>query len=724
MNRLIINENMLQDLEYRRCTWWSSFLEKMAECDDGEVYDVNSLNKQFDDDSSNDDADEAEEVKDLEDIEYHNLMNQSTEQEKTTFIMESEEIQDILNSTRPILKEHDLKLKKSGLEKVMNTFDSVRIIKEVGGWMRQQHTAKAEMQSTSDTDSSLSCEDDRYIRSVQKCHHMRKPKYKQCFKKCKNYQTSCCKHEISVEPKPLRLHNCSCKYQLNSISSPKYWKMLSTEAPEIIDKRQGQSTFFSENKHKKRYVTREDNSSSASDIQDNRLLKRDMHTVRKSEEKFGECLPQKEKRNRLMSMIENVYETPTKSKALKSSIPNTAPSKITTKRRAAEKALSQLTAKKTENLKRIKSKRVAKSQKNEKSSSEYNTTFENDIKIAKALSLKSLKPNADEYESSKPQPRTSECTNKNFLKLARSFKNKEVNECMSTAKTTRKAERKNKTQSKSLQKQNCLKKFDAKPDDAKENTFLLYSENICNSTALNTAAARKQLPSRVSAIKENLEYSTTASPWIENEQHTLRKKPTSHLPAIEESSTSSSEATPKIKTQSKNAFSSTAGPGAAVGRELIISSPHVEEQVTPSKATSKVVARHAVTEPRRKQRRSMKNNKTMDYRSNISTTTLRSAVKAKSNRIMLYTPQHKALSMDGNFKVTKELMSSVVGEKHTRRFFKYHIGRLIFPKTSTIYYCPPETELSSSESDEDPLQKAGCCGELYESEQQDDGNVV
>ncbi|XP_039948579.1 uncharacterized protein LOC120766896 [Bactrocera tryoni] len=734
MSRLIFNENALEELEYRRCTWWSSFLENLAERDDGEVYDVNSLDKEFDDDSSNDDADEAEEVEDLEDIEYHNLMNQSSEQEKTTFIMESEEIQDILNSTRPILKEHELKLKKTGLEKVMNTFDSVRIEKEVGGWMRRQHSlhiSKTKIQSTSDTDSSLSCEDDRYVRSVQKCHHMRKPKYKQCFKKCKNYQTSYCTHGIFVEPKPHKLHNCNCcKYQLNSIKTSKYWKMSSTGEPEIIDKQHGKLTVFSENKSKKHHCTQQDSSSSDSDCDfQGGFLKRDMSPVRESQNRFltmatvEEPLLQKEKRNRLTSMIENVYETPTKSKAVKSNIPNTAPSRITTKRTAAEKALSLLNTNKIRNAKSIKSKSVDKTQKNENSSSEYNTTFENDIKKAKALSLKTLKQNNDKYNSSKSQPCTSsESTNNNLFKLVGSSRNKKVKESASTVKTIKKAERKNKTQSKSIKKQSCLKKFDGKRDEAKENTFLAHSENICNSTALNTAAARKQLPSRVPVVEENFECSPTATPCIENKQHTLRKKTTSHLSPIEESSTSSSEATPKMTTQFKNAFSSTAIPGAATAKELIVLSPPAEEHATPTKETSKIGVRHAVTEPRRKQRRFMKNNKTMDYRSNISNTTLESAVKA--NRIMLYTPQRKARSMDGDFQVTKELMSSIVGEKHARRFFKYHIGRLTFPKTSTIYYCPPETELSSSESDEDPLQKAGRCGELHESEQQDDSNVV
>uniref|UniRef100_A0A0K8VVG2 Uncharacterized protein n=1 Tax=Bactrocera latifrons TaxID=174628 RepID=A0A0K8VVG2_BACLA len=422
-----------------------------------------------------------------------------------------------------------------------------------------------------------------------------------------------------------------------------------------------------------------------------------------------ESLLQKGNRNQLMSMIENVYETPTKSKSVKSSIPHTAPSKITTKRTAAQKALSLLNTNKIKNAKPIKSKRVDKTQ-NGNSSSEYNTTFENDIKIAKALSLKSLKQNDDKYNSSKPQPCTSlESTNSNLYNLAGSSRNKEVKESMSTAKTKKKTERKNKTQSKSMKNQ-TLRKFDEKPDETKENTFLAHSENICNSTAVNTAAARKQLPNRIPAIDENLECSSTATPCIENKQHMPRKKATSHLSPIEESSTSSLERTPKIKTQFKTA------------KELIILSPSVEEHVTPTKATSKIGVRHAVTEPRRKQRRLTKNNKTMDYRSNISNTTLESAVKA--NRIMLYTPQRKAPSMDGDFQVTKELMSSVVGEKHARRFFKYHIGRLTFPKTSTIYYCPPETELSSSESDEDPLQKAGRCGELHESEQQDDSTTL
>lgn len=736
----IINGNTLEELEYRRCTWWSNFLENISEREDGEVYDVNLITNKFDDDSSNDDADEAEEVQVLEDIEYHNLMNQSTQQEKTTFIMESEEMQDILNSTRPILKEHELRLKESGLDRVMNTFDSVRIKREVGGWMRRNHSsdsAKAEVQSTSDTDSSKSCEEDRYLRSVQKCHK-RQPKHIQCFKKCKNYQASCCKHGMLVERKPHRSHDCNCCNYI-SVRNPKYWKMPSAEEAEIIDKRYGNLPLVSENKHKMRHCIRESSSSSASeyDFQERHLLKRnkttESHTERKSKEKgfttvaVDEYLLKNGSRNRTESMMENVYKTPTKSTALKISIPNTAPSKVTTKRRAAMKALSLLRTNKIRIVKSTKSKRVAKTQENEKIPSEYNTTFESDIKKAIALSLKILKQNRKD-DPSEPQPSTSSgSTNNNTFQLGGSYRNKEVKGSASTAKTKKKAENRNKALSKAIKKQSRLKNFDQKTDEAKENTFLSNLENIYNSTALNSAAARKQLPSCLPAINGNLEWSPATPPWIENDSHTLRKKAASRLPAIKESSSSPSKAIPKMETQFKNVFSSTAIPGAAaaavVGEELIISSPPIEEPVTPSKLTSKIRMRYATTEPRRKQKQNMVNNKTMGYHSNVSPT-IGSAVKTKSNRIMLYTPQRKPCTKDEIFQVTEELMSSVVGEERARRFFKYHVGRLTFPKTSTVYYCPPEMELSSSESDDDPLQKAGSCGELYESEQQDDSNAV
>uniref|UniRef100_A0A0A1WKD3 Uncharacterized protein n=1 Tax=Zeugodacus cucurbitae TaxID=28588 RepID=A0A0A1WKD3_ZEUCU len=729
----IINVNTLEELEYRRCTWWSSFLENMSEREDGEVYDVNSIAEKFDDDTSSDDADEAEEVQVLEDIEYHNLMNQSTQQEKTTFIMESEEMQDILNSTRPILKEHELKLKASGLERIMNTFDSARIEREVGGWMRRNRSAittQAAIQTDSDTDSSMSCEDDHYIRSVQNCHHMRKPKHIQYFKKCKSYQTACCKYGMLVEPKPHRSYTCNC-YKYNSMRSPKCWKMPSTDEPEIIDKRYGK------HKHKMRNCIPECGSSSASDYdcQERLCFKRNMtpssHTERLADKRcfktVGKPMLQNGSGTRMMSMMENVYETPTKSTVAKASIPNTAPSKISTKRGAARKALSLLnTNNKKGNAKSTKSKRTVKTQENQKSSSEGNTTFENDLKSAIALSLQSLKQNRNSESSvQQQQPSTSSESTNNSLQLAGSSRNGNgVQESVSTTKTRKKTEGSNKPPSKSVKKQSQIKKVNRKTNEAKENTFLNNLENICNSTALNGAAASKQLPSCLPVIPENSECSPTASPCTENEEHTVRKLTTNQSPAQKESPIGGSVANSKMETQFKNVFSSTTIHGTAVSKSLITTSPPVKEQVTPCKPKSKKVGiRNAATEPRRKQKRNMVNNKTMGYRSSVSPTPA-SVAKVKPNRIMLYTPQRKARTLDGHFQVTKELMSSVIGEEHTRRFFKYHIGKLTFPKSSTVYYCPPETDLSSSDSDDDPLLKVGCCGELYESEKLDDSNVV
>ena len=94
--------------------------------------------------------------------------------------------------------------------------------------------------------------------------------------------------------------------------------------------------------------------------------------------------------------------------------------------------------------------------------------------------------------------------------------------------------------------------------------------------------------------------------------------------------------------------------------------------------------------------------------------------------ILIYSPHNhnfslaQSIASDGYFTITKEHLSSVIGEKAAEKFLKYYIGRKRFNSNSTIYYRPPmikatNTNISSSSDSDDELDSLGQYGDLYES---------
>uniref|UniRef100_A0A1A9V6D0 Uncharacterized protein n=1 Tax=Glossina austeni TaxID=7395 RepID=A0A1A9V6D0_GLOAU len=85
--------------------------------------------------------------------------------------------------------------------------------------------------------------------------------------------------------------------------------------------------------------------------------------------------------------------------------------------------------------------------------------------------------------------------------------------------------------------------------------------------------------------------------------------------------------------------------------------------------------------------------------------------------ILIYTPCQRSSkdSSDGSFDVTQEHLSSIIGEKAAENFFKYYSGRRRFNSKSKVYFKPPPAEISAPDSDDDVFDCFDKCGDLYES---------
>ncbi|XP_065372299.1 uncharacterized protein cal1 [Calliphora vicina] len=107
--------------------------------------------------------------------------------------------------------------------------------------------------------------------------------------------------------------------------------------------------------------------------------------------------------------------------------------------------------------------------------------------------------------------------------------------------------------------------------------------------------------------------------------------------------------------------------------------------------------------------------------------TLNSNYPRTQKGILIYAPQNRSMvpahsfTNDGYFTITKEHLSSVIGEKPAEKFLKYYIGRKRFNRNSTIYFRPPagrsldSNNMSSSSDSDDDLDSLGQYGDLYES---------
>ncbi|KAL9900218.1 uncharacterized protein ACN427_007553 [Glossina fuscipes fuscipes] len=85
--------------------------------------------------------------------------------------------------------------------------------------------------------------------------------------------------------------------------------------------------------------------------------------------------------------------------------------------------------------------------------------------------------------------------------------------------------------------------------------------------------------------------------------------------------------------------------------------------------------------------------------------------------ILIYAPCQRSLKSQSDskfFDVTQEHLSSIIGERAAENFFKYS-GRRRFSSKSKVYFKPPPAEISPPDSDDDVFDCFDKCGELYES---------
>ncbi|KAM7360111.1 chromosome alignment defect 1 [Cochliomyia hominivorax] len=116
-----------------------------------------------------------------------------------------------------------------------------------------------------------------------------------------------------------------------------------------------------------------------------------------------------------------------------------------------------------------------------------------------------------------------------------------------------------------------------------------------------------------------------------------------------------------------------------------------------------------------------------DVEININTTNASTNPQDPTKGIIIYAPDNRSMAPahsftnDGYFTITKEHLSSIIGEKAAERFLKYYIGRKRFNSNSTVYFKPPTTKSSNSKNasicsdSDDDLESLGQYGDLYES---------
>ncbi|XP_017473018.1 PREDICTED: uncharacterized protein LOC108363992 isoform X1 [Rhagoletis zephyria] len=773
-----INLTTLDELTFKRSKWWSSFLEGLGEHDSTEVFYLDELEEKYKDEFADLDGrnntKEAEESDVAEDIEQ-SMLKGMTELERNSFL-ESSDVQDILNATRPILEEHDRKWKKAGLDRILNTFDSVRIEKEVGDWMRRNHsTAIANCESGDHTDSSSSCDTERYILSTRKNGFRRRSSIRS-IKRFKNSQKLRHKHGMLIERHMYRAYKCNCcKHKFNG-SNQLVWESESvgledtTDTDDYDDDNERRISMHPVNLRRCRCeppLKRQYDTSTDSDyvsLKNPTISRRSLHYTcveqlcfkGRDDLRNKQCSNRRPRPSIRLALMEPNYETPPKWSSVRDNITNTAPSKFSKKRVAAKKALAKIITKgNLANAKRLSietqvkdssdkcistfekdlknyetppksssvrdnitntapskvyKKRVAsktalaKINKNEDlanakrlsietqvkdSSDECNSTFEKDLKKAIALSLETKAETCKNGTESKKE----DLLNSDLIQPIKNF-NSNMVVILSSTDSERSSKQTN-GYSKKLTTQTTTKIGKRATEDTKENTFLSNAENICNSTALNGAAARKQLISRLPTISENTAHKIFHDTLFKDDA--TPKAAARCLTTVGKSSMLDTTALNDIK----------------VGKEFI---------TLPSPEQGRTMPRVCVSETKRILKPQIVSR---GGKSAIGPSiTEKVNKKQKPARILLYKPQQKQQLQGAYFQVTKELLSDVIGEKDACRFLKHHLGRLSFPNTSTVYYCPPEEELSSSDSDDDPLQKVGRCGELYESVLRDDNEII
>ncbi|XP_017473019.1 PREDICTED: uncharacterized protein LOC108363992 isoform X2 [Rhagoletis zephyria] len=702
-----INLTTLDELTFKRSKWWSSFLEGLGEHDSTEVFYLDELEEKYKDEFADLDGrnntKEAEESDVAEDIEQ-SMLKGMTELERNSFL-ESSDVQDILNATRPILEEHDRKWKKAGLDRILNTFDSVRIEKEVGDWMRRNHsTAIANCESGDHTDSSSSCDTERYILSTRKNGFRRRSSIRS-IKRFKNSQKLRHKHGMLIERHMYRAYKCNCcKHKFNG-SNQLVWESESvgledtTDTDDYDDDNERRISMHPVNLRRCRCeppLKRQYDTSTDSDyvsLKNPTISRRSLHYTcveqlcfkGRDDLRNKQCSNRRPRPSIRLALMEPNYETPPKWSSVRDNITNTAPSKFSKKRVAAKKALAKIITKgNLANAKRLSIETQVKD-----SSDECNSTFEKDLKKAIALSLETKAETCKNGTESKKE----DLLNSDLIQPIKNF-NSNMVVILSSTDSERSSKQTN-GYSKKLTTQTTTKIGKRATEDTKENTFLSNAENICNSTALNGAAARKQLISRLPTISENTAHKIFHDTLFKDDA--TPKAAARCLTTVGKSSMLDTTALNDIK----------------VGKEFI---------TLPSPEQGRTMPRVCVSETKRILKPQIVSR---GGKSAIGPSiTEKVNKKQKPARILLYKPQQKQQLQGAYFQVTKELLSDVIGEKDACRFLKHHLGRLSFPNTSTVYYCPPEEELSSSDSDDDPLQKVGRCGELYESVLRDDNEII
>ncbi|KAH8383595.1 hypothetical protein KR009_009528 [Drosophila setifemur] len=196
MANALVDEEMLEDLTFKRSKRWASHLKEIDAMDDGAELDLREFDELFKNESEDPEAEEAEEApKEDEKLDMSNFhttttVNMSTA-ELTLMLCGGEdkeakaELEEILNQTMPVVQEHRRKWKEAGLDRILDTFDEQQIEEHVGQWMRHNNSVYLQEAGPppkfhrhprwsdpdpSDSESLHSVDTARYIRQSRRCN--------------------------------------------------------------------------------------------------------------------------------------------------------------------------------------------------------------------------------------------------------------------------------------------------------------------------------------------------------------------------------------------------------------------------------------------------------------------------------------------------------------------------------------------------------------------------
>uniref|UniRef100_A0A1A9X3Y5 Uncharacterized protein n=1 Tax=Glossina brevipalpis TaxID=37001 RepID=A0A1A9X3Y5_9MUSC len=174
----VFNVDDLTHLSYMRSKIWANYFDKILQSEEGKEIHLADMEQEFENDKESDSNEDYASVEDKnfsdKEIE-HEVLNNITScgrmkllfnksgrfpevsiQDDGSDIEDKQLLVDLVNQTMPIVSEHNRQMKESGLEQILNTFDSQKIEEKVGNWLKNNSMVKENHNDPHDSTALLS----------------------------------------------------------------------------------------------------------------------------------------------------------------------------------------------------------------------------------------------------------------------------------------------------------------------------------------------------------------------------------------------------------------------------------------------------------------------------------------------------------------------------------------------------------------------------------------